>query len=99
MGVAANSGCGYCMMYRLVKDCSKTSGLQAQAMDSLQEKLKTLQSSIDQEKTAFVQAKVLSIYKLTQSLKWLLTLTSHCYFVEGYVLTVTTKGRYSSPKR
>lgn len=47
------------MMYRLVKDCSKTSGLQAQAMDSLQEKLKTLQSSVDQEKTAFVQAKVL----------------------------------------
>ena len=57
--MAANSGRGYCIMYRLVKDCSETSGLQAQAMDSLQEKMKTLQSSIDQEKTAFVQAKVL----------------------------------------
>ena len=57
--MATNSGRGYNMMYRLVKDCSETSGLQAQAMDSLQEKLKTLQSSIDQEKTAFVQAKVL----------------------------------------
>lgn len=48
-------------MHRLVKDCSKTSGLQAQAMDSLQEKLKTMQSSIDQEKTTFVQAKVLML--------------------------------------
>lgn len=48
-------------MYRLVKDCSETSGLQAKAMDSLQEKLKTLQFSIDQEKSAFVQAKVISI--------------------------------------
>ena len=57
--MAANSGRGYYIMYRLVKDCSETSGLQAQAMDNLQEKLKILQSSIDQEKTAFVQAKVL----------------------------------------
>ena len=64
MGVADNSGCGYYMMYRLVKDCSETSGLQAQAMDSLQEKLKTLQSSIDQEKTAFVQAQVLIIIRM-----------------------------------
>ena len=47
-----------------MKDCSETSGLQAQAMDSLQEKLKTLQSSIDQEKTAFVQAKVLIILRV-----------------------------------
>jgi len=46
-------------MYRLVKDASNASGLQVQAMDNLQDKLKTLQSSIDQEKTAFVQAKVL----------------------------------------
>ena len=51
----------WCVLCRLVKDCSKTSGLQAQAMDSLQEKMKTLQSSIDQEKVAFVQAKVLKL--------------------------------------
>ena len=49
------------MVYRLVKDCSKISGVQAQAMDSLQEKMKTLQSCIDQEKANFVQAKVLNL--------------------------------------
>ena len=57
--MAANSGCGYYIIYRLIKDCSDTSGLQAQAMNNLQDKLKTLQSSVDQEKTAFVQTKVL----------------------------------------
>jgi len=46
---------------RLVEDASQSSGLQAQAMDSLQEKLRQLQSTIDQERAASVQAKVLSV--------------------------------------
>ena len=75
-------------MCRLVKDCSKTSGLQAQAMDSLQEKIKTLQSSVDHEKATFVQAKVLKIRGCFMGMCFCLN--------HGWVIKTPCKGIYET---
>ena len=88
--MAAYCGCGCSLACRLVKDCSETSGLQAQAMDSLQDKLKTLQSAIDQEKAAFVQAKVLTLVDVLLYEHVIVIIVKLNFIVAIHVLCINT---------
>ncbi|XP_065920078.1 golgin subfamily A member 5-like isoform X2 [Dysidea avara] len=70
---------------RLVEDASQSSGLQAQAMDSLQEKLRQLQTTIDQERAASVQAKNEHSHKERQLTQQLQTTSDTLHKTEAQV--------------